>query len=98
MEFLWTNRCQVLTTAIEENAQQVKEKQLLFHTGSTGNVLLLREHLHRDLKVHGRKRYKEGVFVTKHHKLGDLKNRHWFSHSSRGWKSQIKEAGRVGFF
>ena len=36
--------------------------------------------------------------ITKYHKLGDLKNRHWFSHSSRGWKSQIKVAGRVGSF
>ena len=36
--------------------------------------------------------------LTKHHKLGDLKNRHWSSHSSRGWKSQIKVAGRVGSF
>lgn len=30
------------------------------------------------------------VAMTKYHRLGDLTNRHLFSHSSKGWKFKIK--------
>ena len=34
--------------------------------------------------------------ITKYHRLGGLNNRHLFSHSSAGWKSEIRVSAQSG--
>ena len=38
------------------------------------------------------------VAITKYHKLGGLNNRNLLSHSSGGWKSEIKASSSVSLF
>lgn len=78
MEFLWTNRCQVLTTAREKAHSRLKRNSCYFTRVNWECPSSTVTFTQRFKGTHGRKRYKEGVLVTKHHKLGDLKNRHWF--------------------